>query len=185
MAAGSQYETSFNVAGVKNNMNSFRDSVRAALCTALGFGYSPFAPGTVGTFPAVGIYLVIALFAPQEYRTPLIAVALAVSCVLSVALGRWAEKHWGRKDPRHFVLDEVAGFLLTVLLFQVQDPVVTAVWAFLVTRAFDILKPWPASKMEVLPAGWGILLDDLVSSLYAALALHAAYYAVPMIFPTW
>ncbi|MFH1113100.1 MAG: phosphatidylglycerophosphatase A [Pseudomonadota bacterium] len=163
-------------------MNRVPDLVRAALSTALGFGYSPFAPGTAGTLPAVGVFLIIAVMARPRDQTMLIGVALAVSCVLSIALGGWAEKYWGRKDPRHFVLDEVAGFFLTVLLFRVPNPVVTAVWAFFVTRACDIIKPWPASKCEVLPGGWGILLDDLAASLYAALALHAAYYLIPELF---
>ncbi|MDQ7783570.1 MAG: phosphatidylglycerophosphatase A [Desulfomonilaceae bacterium] len=163
-------------------MNRVSDYVRAALCTALGFGYSPIAPGTVGTLPAVAIFLGIAYIAPPKDQTMIIGAALAVTCVLSIALGGWAETHWGRKDPRHFVLDEVAGFFLTVLLFRVPDPFVTAAWAFVVTRAADIVKPWPASKFEALPAGWGILMDDLGASLYAVLVLHVAYYLVPRLF---
>jgi len=129
----------------------------------------------------VGIFLAIAFIAPPKDQTTLIGAALAGSCILSVALGGWAEKHWARKDPRHFVLDEVAGFFLTVLLFRVPNPVATAVWAFVITRAADIIKPWPVRKFESLPGGWGILIDDLAASLYAALALHVAYYLIP----TW
>ncbi len=163
-------------------MNRVPDFVRAALCTALGFGYSPFAPGTVGTLPAVGIFLAIVFIAQPEDQTPLLGAALALSCILSVVLGSWAEKHWSRKDPRHFVMDEVAGFFLTVLLFRVPNPLVTAAWAFIMTRAFDVIKLWPAWKLEVLPAGWGMLMDDLAASLYAALALHAVCYLIPSLF---
>jgi len=163
-------------------MNRIPNFVRAALSTALGFGYSPFASGTTGTLPAVGIFFAIAVIAPPEDQTKLIGGALAVSCILSIMLGGWAEKYWGRKDPRHFVLDEVAGFFLTVLLFRVPNPLVTAAWAFVMTRISDIVKPWPASKFEALPAGWGILMDDLTASLYAALVLHVAYYLIPSLF---
>lgn len=164
-------------------MNRALDFVRAALSTAFGFGYSPFASGTFGTLPAVGIFYAIATLAKPEHHAILIAGAFVVSCILSIALGGWAEKYWGRKDPGHFVLDELAGFFLTVLLFRVPNPAVTAAWAFVITRAFDVIKPWPARRFEVLPAGWGILMDDLVASVYAALALHAIHYVVPTWFP--
>jgi phosphatidylglycerophosphatase A len=182
MFACASKDMKIGTVGVDEVMHRLLDVTRAGLCTALGFGYSPFAPGTVGTLPAVGIFFAIAFIARPEDQTSLIGAALAVSCILSIALGGWAEKHWERKDPRHFVLDEVAGFFLTVLLFQVPNPAVTAAWAFVMTRAFDIIKPWPAWKLEVLPAGWGMLMDDLAASLYAALALHAAYYLIPTLF---
>ncbi len=105
-----------------------------------------------------------------------------LSCILSVYLGAWAEKFWGGKDPRHFVLDEVAGFFLTVLLFRVPDLGLTVLWGFVATRAFDVIKPPPASSLEVLPAGWGILIDDLIASLYAAAFLHVASRLLPSLF---
>ena len=165
-------------------MSNRRDRVFAVLSTAGGFGFSPFAPGTAGTLPAVAIYLVIASLTPPDSQTVLIAVALAVSCILCVALGTWAERYWGRKDPRAFVLDEVAGYFLTVLLFRSSGVLATAVWAFFASRAFDVLKPWPASRMEPLPGGFGILLDDLVASVYAAAFLHAVAYFLPWLFPS-
>ena len=148
----------------------------ALLSTACGFGFSPFIPGTVGTLPSVCVYLAIAILTPSEQHTLLIGVAFVVSCLLTVALGGWAERYWGGKDPRPFVLDEVAGFLLTVLLFRSSGVLATAVWAFLASRAFDVIKPWPASRMERLSGGLGILMDDLVASLYAAALLHLGHY---------
>lgn len=164
------------------SMNSRRDRFYALLCTAGGFGLSPFAPGTIGTIPAVGVYLCIAWLAPPELRTILIGVALLLSCLLCVALGSWAERHWRTADPGVFVLDEVAGFLVCVLLFQSSTVLGTALWAFLASRAFDVIKPWPVYKMEELPGGVGILLDDLLASLYAVIFLHAAAYFFPIFF---
>jgi len=158
------------------------DSIRAAVCTAFWFGYSPVAPGTVGTLPAVAAFLAIAFAAPAEYQTLLIGACFAGTSLLAVILGSWAEGNWQRKDPREFVLDEVASFFLTVLLFRVPDILLTAVWAFLATRLFDIIKPPPARTLEKLPGGWGILLDDLVASLYAAAALHIAFRCFPSVF---
>jgi len=134
----------------------------------------------VGTIPAVAGFVVIMLAAPRQWHTPLIAAALAVSCVLSIALGDWAQRYWGRKDPRTFVLDEIAGFFVTVLLFRADSLLMTCVLAFVATRFCDVVKPPPARQLESLPAGWGILLDDLAASLYAAASLHiVAYFAGP------
>jgi len=103
----------------------------------------------------------------------LIAAALALWCWITVALGGWAETYYQRKDSQTFVTDEVAGFLLTVLLFHnPARPVLTTLWAFPVTRIIDILKVPPARRLEKLPRGWGVLADDLLGSLYAAAVLY-------------
>ncbi len=161
---------------------SIADRVRAALCTGFWFGYSPLIPGTVGTLPAVAVYLLVATMAPAAYQMGLILLGLIVSSALCVALGPWSERYWGRKDPRQVVLDEIAGFFLTVLLFWPSLLPSAIVWAFVLTRFFDIVKPPPANRLQSLPAGWGILLDDLAASLYAAAALHLMRWFVPGLF---
>jgi len=163
-------------------MGSGYDSIRKAVCTVSGLGYSPVAPGTVGSLPAVVIFVVIAGAAPPQFQTLLIAACFAATAALNVVLGSWAERYWQRKDPKEFVLDEVAGFFLTVLLFRGPDILLTAVWSFVATRLFDIIKTPPARTLEKLPAGWGILLDDLVASLYAAASLHLALRYFPYAF---
>ena len=111
-----------------------------------------------------------------------ILLSLVVVSLLSIALGEWAETFWGKKDPSKFVLDEVAGFLLTVLLFRTPDLTLTVFWAFIATRFFDIVKPPPAFQVQSAPEGWGILLDDLIASIYAALFLHVANWLFPWAF---
>jgi phosphatidylglycerophosphatase A len=112
----------------------------------------------------------------------LILAALLLTCIIAVPLGYWAERHWGVHDPKYFVLDEVGGFLLTVLIWRTDQLPVTIVWAFLAARIADIIKPPPARTLEKLPGGWGILLDDLMSSVYAALALHLGMFYWPKLF---
>lgn len=163
-------------------MSNFPDFVKAGACSALWFGYSPVASGTFGTIPAVAIFLLIHKYFSGPLETIAIFVALAISSLLCVVLGPWAESYWGKKDPSKFVLDEVAGFLLTVLLFRTPDLLLTVVWAFVVTRFFDIIKPPPAFQSQKAPAGWGILLDDLIASLYAAAFLHVANWMFPWAF---
>ena len=69
-----------------------------------------------------------------------------------------------------------------MLLFRTPDPWITCLWAFVVTRGFDILKPPPARRLETIPGGWGILLDDMLTSLYAALTLNILAVIFPEIF---
>ncbi len=163
-------------------MGNFSNFVKAGACSALGFGYSPFASGTVGTIPAVALFVWISVNFSGAWQTLIILLALIIVSLLSISLGPWAESYWGKKDPSKFVLDEVAGFLLTVLLFRTPNLGLTVLWAFLATRFFDIIKPPPAYRSQSLPEGWGILLDDLIASLYAALFLHLANWMAPWAF---
>ena len=95
-------------------------------------------------------------------------------------MGPWAERYFGRKDPQAFVLDEVAGLLFTLLFFRIPHaPLHTLAWAFVFTRVFDIVKLPPAKQLEKLPHGWGVLLDDLASSVYAVLALWLIHWLQP------
>jgi phosphatidylglycerophosphatase A len=158
------------------------DRLRAAICTGFWFGYSPFISGTVGSVPAVILYLLIVRMTPPAYHSGLIFLGLLVSSACCVALGSWSERYWGRKDPRPVVLDEIAGFFLTVLLFRPSDLPSVVVWSFVATRFFDVIKPPPAYQLQSLPAGWGILLDDLAASLYAVAALHLMYWIFPGLF---
>ncbi len=163
-------------------MKEWRDRIFVTLSTGFGFGFSPVVPGTVGTLPAVAFFVLIAKTQPPGRSLLLTALALAGSCIISVPLGYWAERHWQKKDPRRFVLDEIAGFLLTVLLFQGQSLLATTIGAFVATRFFDVVKPPPVNQLQRLPGGWGILLDDLAASLYAVVCLHVTAWVFPALF---
>jgi phosphatidylglycerophosphatase A len=164
-------------AHVTKQESSSLDLPKAAVASSFGLGYSPVAPGTVATIIPAGICWALQTFTPQATSVVGIAVGLALSCILTVGLGEWAERYWGRKDPRRMVLDEWAGYFFTVLFFQAANPLMTLVLAFLATRIFDIIKPPPARQLEKLHAGWGVLLDDLAASVYAVIALHALQWA--------
>ena len=166
-------------------MKGARDRLLALLATAGGFGYCPGMPGTAGTLPGVGIFLAIALLAPPALHTALVAAALAGVSALTVAITPWAERHWNKKDPGRVVTDEVAGFLATMLMFRPfrgGDVWLTTLWAFVLTRVMDIVKPPPVRHLERLPTGWGVLADDLGASVYAAVLLHVAAALWPKLF---
>lgn len=106
----------------------------------------------------------------------LLAVAASVACVL---LGPFAERAYGKKDPSHCTIDEWAGQAVTYLLLPPmlmpsadnwRHWFVIAAVGFVAFRVMDIIKPAPARQMEKLPAGWGILLDDIVAGIYANIA---------------
>ena len=145
------------------------------LATAGGAGYAPIAPGTAGS--AVGVLLYILTWQWS------LAGQLVLLFVVSIA-GVWASheaaRHFGREDPGPVVIDEVAGQLLT-LIFTGGSPVVL-VLGFLVFRALDIVKPWPAGRFEDLPGGFGIMADDLMAGLYGRAVLMAAASLAPQWF---
>ncbi len=164
------------------NTTTAPDKTNDALCSSFGLGYSRFAPGTVGSAPAPVIYMLITWLTPAAYHTPLLVFMLLTSCYICVSRGGWAERYYGRKDPKQMVMDEWAGYFLVVLFFRLEGVLITAIWTFVMTRIFDILKPPPAGRLERIPRGWGILLDDLMASVYAVVALHGLRYLIPALF---
>lgn len=148
--------------------------LRPLLASCFGLGYSPVMPGTCSALLGPALYIPLALAFPHEpLHSALIAANLLFWCVITIAFGRWAEEYYQQKDSQVFCTDEVAGFLLTVLLYHdPAQPVLTALWAFPITRIIDMIKVPPARSLERLPRGWGVLADDLLGSLYAAAVLY-------------
>src|SRR4051812_28114388 len=102
-------------------MNARLEWFRPVVASCFGLGYSPIMPGTCGAIIGPLLYIPLALAIPGEpLQTALIAALLVLWSWITIALGSWAEGYYQRKDSQVFVTDEVAGFLLTVLLFH--DP---------------------------------------------------------------
>jgi phosphatidylglycerophosphatase A len=154
-----------------------REVLRPLIASCFGLGYSPIMPGTCGALLGPVFYIPLALAILDEpLQTVAIAVMLFAWSAITVALGGWSERYHNKKDSQIFVTDEVAGFLLTVLLFHdTSQPVLTTLWAFPITRIIDIIKIPPAKQLEKLPRGWGVLADDLMGSIYAAAALYVIW----------
>ena len=131
-------------------------------------GRSPVAPGTFGTLGGV---LIAYLLAPSEYFLLWALLVSAGLYLLGRSLAPFAESQAG-KDPGIFVLDEVIGYLIT-MAWVTGPSLLAMVVGFGVFRFFDVLKPGPARRMEKIPGGDGILLDDVVAGLFG-LAVMAA-----------
>jgi len=146
-----------------------RQAVALACATTLGVGYAPIAPGTFGS--AVGLLV--------WYTLPVSLVAQATAIVAVIVIGSWsggvAEQHFGKADPGQVVIDEVAGMLVTLFLVPVDWEGV--VGAFLLFRLSDIVKPYPANRLERLPGGLGIMADDVMAGVYANLALRLCIWS--------
>jgi phosphatidylglycerophosphatase A len=172
------------------------------VATAAGLGYIPLAPGTWGSLAAVGItylsgklwgLLWIRMFFPRlggnanvnepwmffggfaldSRVVPLTFLAIGIAVLGVWASGR-ASQFARNDDPQFVVIDEVSGQLLAFVLALAPANWKYLLLGFILFRVFDIWKPFPARQAESLPGGWGIMTDDWVAGIYAALGLWVA-----------
>lgn len=142
------------------------------LGTFFGSGLLKPGPGTYGSIAAVLLWYGVA----HALRpAPLIlAVGTAVAALIVTLIGIPAAtivaRESGRKDPGHVVIDEAAGQLITLILAKPDWK--HAVLALVLFRLFDIFKPWPIRKLERLPDGTGIMLDDVAAGLLALACVY-------------
>ena len=142
---------------------------RGLAATGLGLGYSPFAPGTAGSGGALALAWMVAAYGGAQGGYALLAVAILLY-LPGRSLAKWGAQEWG-EDPGRFVL----GYLLGAAIFwlaEASPPDVAELAAlFVLFRAFDILKPWPVSRLEEIEGGDGVMLDDVAAGILAAVVL--------------
>ena len=147
-----------------------RSLLGLAVATVFGVGYAPVAPGTFGSAAGLLIWWLL----PASIGIH--AAAIAAIFVAGSWGGNVAERHFGRADPGQVVIDEVMGMLITLFANPVGG---TGAFAgFLLFRIFDVIKPYPANRLERLHGGIGIMADDGMAAIYANLVLRAALYWV-------
>ncbi len=171
---------------------SVKDYLALAIATC-GVGYLPLAPGTWGSLVGIGVYLLargasIKLFfrlGAQRHFNLLhvyngVIVFELVVVFLIALIGTWAasrtEKLSDTKDPGKVVIDEVVGQFIALIPvpFVLGAAWWTAILAFVLFRIFDIVKPYPARRLESLDSGLGIMADDIVAGVYAAILVAMA-----------
>jgi phosphatidylglycerophosphatase A len=136
------------------------------VATGLGFGYAPKAPGTAGTVWGVVLFWAMAGW-PAWAR----AVAALVMVLISWGTAEVAGRYYHEADCQHIVIDEVAGYLVGVVL--VPFSWVHAGVVFVLFRVFDITKPFPASWFDrQVHNGFGVTMDDVVAGAYACGVFH-------------
>jgi len=135
------------------------------------FGYTglfPFAPGSVGTAAAAAIFA-LALLAGRPWCWVILIGLIVVSTAVGLSLCAWAVKAFGRDDPRPFVLDEAAGYWVTVLFLPEAPLWQLLLISFLAFRVFDVLKPPPIRQVDRMTNPMAIMWDDLVAGVAANL----------------
>ena|SRR5215510_11701608 len=146
------------------------DFVALAIATC-GVGYLPLAPGTFGSLVGVGLFLLLVRVAAVNL------LVIVVAILLVTFVGIWAatrtEELSGRKDPGKVVVDEVAGQMIALfpLTLFTRWSTVAVIISFILFRFFDIVKPYPANRLQELNGGVGVMFDDLVAGVYGAVVV--------------
>jgi phosphatidylglycerophosphatase A len=138
-----------------------------AIGTFFGAGLLKPGPGTYGSLAALLLWFAAAhIFHPTAVTLAIAtAIAATAATLIGIPAATIVARESGREDPGHVVIDEVAGQLIA--LIALPPTLGFAVLALILFRLFDILKPWPIRKLEALPAGTGIMLDDVAAGLLA------------------
>jgi len=143
------------------------------LATAAYCGYFPVAPGTVGSIAGLAVYLLVWWTHSRILEVSLIVVTFAV--------GTWAathaERYFGGIDPGPVVIDEVLGQLVTLAFISVGWR--AALTGFVLFRIYDVIKPYPANRLEKFHGGLGIMSDDAAAGVYANISLRILMWLVP------
>ncbi|MFI5217911.1 MAG: phosphatidylglycerophosphatase A [Bacteroidia bacterium] len=143
------------------------------IAAGFGSGFSPIAPGTVGSL--VGCFLVFLLnsFLPSENYFFQLCIVHCGLCILFLIIGIISinnlQSEWGHDSPK-FTVDEIAGMLISVLFipFSWQNILI----GFVLFRFFDILKPFGIRQLEKVHGGWGVMLDDVLAGIFANIILQ-------------
>lgn len=146
-----------------------------AIATVGHIGYLPVAPGTAGSVAGLALFFLLRA-AEQPWLEPVAVIAL-------FAVGAWAgniaERYFGGVDPQPVVIDEVLGMLVTLMFVPVGW--VGAVVGFVVFRVLDVVKPWPARRLEGLHGGAGVMADDAMAGIYG----NAVMWLLVLTLPGW
>jgi phosphatidylglycerophosphatase A len=143
--------------------------ISTLLATGLYTGYFPFAPATFSTLVlGIPLYLLVSRLNFYWYGFLLLPFTM-----VAVRLSDTAEKIFQKKDCSFIVIDELAGFLIT--MFMVPQSITTVILGFFLFRFFDIVKPPPANFFNKRKkGGFDVVLDDVFAGIYANLVLQGA-----------
>jgi phosphatidylglycerophosphatase A len=146
----------------------------AVFVATVGYcGYFPIAPGTLGSAAGLVFYLLV-----WWTKSPIVeAVLIGGLFAAGVWAGTTAERFFGGIDPGPIVIDEVVGMLITLAFIPVG--VSGAIAGFFLFRVFDVIKPFPAGRLERLHGGLGVMADDAMAAVYANITLRAALWLAP------
>ena len=151
--------------------NTQRTGWAWSLATFFGVGYFRPGPGTWGSAAALLLWLAAAHWLPLSQMELSAAALLAatLATVIGIPAASVVSREAQTDDPGFVVLDEVAGQWIALAAAAPRWPLWLA--AFVLFRAFDIVKPPPARQLDRIPGGFGIMMDDVAAGVYAMLAV--------------
>lgn len=136
------------------------------VATCFGIGYLQKGAGTVA---ALFCCLIWWLCRIDAVSWPLQLLLIAAIFIAGVWASAMVEKEWGH-DSNRVVIDEVSG--MSIGLFLLPHSWIYIILSFVIFRALDITKPLAIRRMEALPSGWGVMMDDLLAGIYTIIILH-------------
>jgi phosphatidylglycerophosphatase A len=140
------------------------------LSLGFGSGLVPVAPGTAGTLAAIPVYLLL-----QDLALAAYVAVVGVAFIAGIPLCAWTARRLGVHDHPAIVWDEIVGYLVTMVAAPAGWQWVVA--GFVLFRLFDIAKPWPISWLDRrVSGGLGIMLDDLLAGVFAAVILQLLHF---------
>ena len=140
------------------------------VATFFGVGFLRPGPGTWGSLATTLLWWLLASHLPHVLHLTVLGCLIVLVTAVGIPAATLEARRCGRKDPSHVVIDEVAGQLLTLLACPLQWKPLLA--GFILFRGFDILKPPPIRRLEGLPEGYGIVIDDLAAGAYGLIVLQ-------------
>lgn len=154
------------------DVQKFKHNLCYTLATGFGLGLIKLAPGTWGSLGALAVGFAIG----SLYGPPGITLAALMAFLIGLWASHHATRHSGIKDDPRIVIDEIAGQLIA--LIPAGQDAGSLCLAFLFFRFFDITKPWPARRIDRhWPGALGVMMDDIIAGLYAALLLMGVHLA--------
>jgi len=128
-------------------------------------------PGTWGSVAALLLWRLFGGMIPTQFQTPAIIGAVIVVTAIGIPAATLVAREAGKEDPSHVVIDEVVGQLISLIAAPLHWQSLLA--GLILFRLFDITKPFPIRRLENLPGGTGIMLDDVGAGLYALAIMQA------------
>ena len=144
------------------------------IATFFGVGFTPKAPGTAGSLATVLLWALAAHFIPQDYQFMAALLTACAAIIVGIPTASIVCRESGLEDPQIVVIDEVAGQMITLLLVPLGWKAFLA--AFILFRVFDTWKPFPLRRLEKLPEGSGVVMDDVGAGIYGFLVMQALLY---------
>ena len=140
------------------------------LATFFGVGYLRPGPGTYASAITVLLWWALSRFIASAWLIPAAVIASVAITLLGIPPSTTVARESGQKDPGFVVIDEVAGQMIALIGVPVVWKYLLA--GFILFRGFDIIKPFPLRRLERLPGGTGIMMDDVGAGVYALLLLQ-------------